>query len=146
MSFFVPLHPRFVHFPVALLLVGSVLAVVYLLRGPRPGWSALIWSLIGLGWVAVFLAILTGLVDRNAAAPDPAVTAVMNPHTALGFALLAVYGWLLYERLRAPALLDQPRRRALILTLFVLGGALVLAEGWLGGKLVFELGVGVRLP
>lgn len=144
MNFLSPWHPKFVHFPIALLFTGSVLAVIYLLGTRRVGRPAVIWALVSLGWVTLFAAILTGLVDRNAAAQSAAVTALLNPHTAAGFALLVVYGWLLYERLRRPTLLDLPARRWLLIGLFAAGVLLILYEGWLGGKLVFELGVGVQ--
>lgn len=144
MSLLLPLHPRLVHFPIALLATGSVIALVYLLGWRRPALPVIAWTMILLGWLALFAAVLSGLIDRNRAPGDPAVVAVLNPHIAAGFGLLIVYGWLLYERLRSPAVLDQPRRRALLLALFVLGLALVLVEGWLGGKLVYDLGVGMQ--
>lgn len=144
MSIFLPLHPRLVHFPIALLATGSVIALVYLLGWRRPALPIIVWAMILLGWLALFAAVLSGLIDRNSASSDPAIVAVLNPHIAAGFGLLVVYGWLLYERLRSPAVLDQPRRRALLLALFLLGLVLLLVEGWLGGKLVYDLGVGVQ--
>lgn len=143
MSWLFPLHPRFAHFPVVLLLVGSVLALFYLLGWRKALFPATAWLLLLLGWVSLFVAILTGLIDRNHAPQDAALSAVLNPHIAAGFALLIVYGLLLYERLRAPQVLDQPRRRWLLLGLLLAGSALVAVEGALGGQLVFHLGVGV---
>lgn len=98
-----------------------------------------------LGWLGIFPAVVSGLVDRNAAPDDPAVLAVMNPHVAAGFGLLIVYGLLLYEQLRDAAVLDQPRRRVWLLALLLAGLALLTVEGWLGGRLVYDLGVGVQL-
>jgi uncharacterized membrane protein len=68
----------------------------------------------------------------------------MNPHIAASFGLLIIYGLLLYERLRSPDALDQPRRRWLLIGLLALGLALLTIVGWLGGKLVYDLGVGVQ--
>ncbi len=144
MSILEPLHPRLVHFPVALLATGSILALVYLLGWRRPALPVAAWLMLLLGWLGIFPAVVSGLVDRNAALDDPAVLAVMNPHIAAGFGLLIVYGLLLYERLRAPAVLDQPRRRIWLLALLLAGLALLAVEGWLGGKLVYDLGVGVQ--
>jgi uncharacterized membrane protein len=145
MSILEPLHPRLVHFPVALLVTGSVLALVYLLGWRRPALPVAVWLMLLLGWLGVFPAVVSGLVDRNAAPDDPAVLAVMNPHIAAGFGLLIVYGLLLYERLRDAAVLDQPRRRVWLLALLLAGLALLTVEGWLGGRLVYDLGVGVQL-
>jgi uncharacterized membrane protein len=139
-----PLHPRFVHFPVALLATGSVLALVYLLGWRRTALPGLAWAMLLLGWLGIFPAMLSGLIDRNRAPDDSAIMAVMNPHIAASFGLLILYGLLLYERLRSPAVLDQPRRRWLLLGLLALGLLLLTVEGWLGGKLVYDLGVGVQ--
>jgi uncharacterized membrane protein len=144
MSFFDPLHPRFVHFPVALLATGSVIALVYLLGWRRTTLPGLAWAMLLLGWLGIFPAMLSGLFDRNRAPADLAVVAVMNPHIAASFGLLIVYGLLLYERLRSPDVLDQPRRRWLSIGLLALGLALLAVVGWLGGKLVYDLGVGVQ--
>lgn len=138
-----PLHPRFVHFPIALLLAGSAAALVYLLYRPRPALATFTWISLLLGWMALFPVVLTGLIDQNQASQEPAVTAVLNPHIAVGFSLLIVYGLLLYERLRSAAALDTPRLRWRLVALLVLGIALILVEGWLGGRLVYHFGVGV---
>jgi uncharacterized membrane protein len=144
MTLFDPLHPRFVHFPVALLATGSVVALVYLLGWRRAALPGLAWAMLLLGWLGIIPAMLSGLVDRNRAPADFAVVAVMNPHIAASFGLLIVYGLLLYERLRSPGVLDQPRRRWLVVGLLALGLALLAVVGWLGGKLVYDLGVGVQ--
>jgi uncharacterized membrane protein len=144
MSFFDPLHPRFVHFPIALLAVGSIIALAYLLGWRRPAFPVVAWAMMLLGWLSIFPAMLSGLIDRNRAPDDAATAAVMNPHIAASFGLLIVYGWLLYERLRSPAVLDQFRQRWVLMVLVILGLLLLVVEGWLGGRLVFELRVGVQ--
>jgi uncharacterized membrane protein len=144
MSLLDPLHPRFVHFPVALLATGSVVALAYLLGWRRTALPGLAWAMLFLGWLGIFPAMLSGLIDRNRAPDDPAILAVMNPHIAASFGLLIIYGLLLYERLRSPGVLDQPSRRWLLIGLLALGLALLAVEGWLGGKLVYDLGVGVQ--
>jgi uncharacterized membrane protein len=144
MAFLDPLHPRFVHFPVALLATGSVVALVYLLGWRRNALPGLAWAMLLLGWLGIFPAMLSGLFDRNRAPADSAITAVMNPHIAASFGLLIIYGLLVYERLRSPDVLDQPRRRWVLIGLLALGLALLVVVGWLGGKLVYDLGVGVQ--
>jgi uncharacterized membrane protein len=144
MSILDPLHPRLVHFPVALLATGSAIALVYLLGWRRAALPVVAWAVILLGWLGIFPAILSGLIDRNRVPDDPAVVAVINPHIAAGFGLLIIYGLLLYERLRSPAVLDQPGRRGLLIGLLLAGLAVLVVEGWSGGKLVYELGVGVQ--
>ncbi|MCO5242725.1 MAG: DUF2231 domain-containing protein [Anaerolineae bacterium] len=138
-----PLHPRLVHFPIALLVTGSVLALAYMLRWRRPALATTAWLLILLGWISVFFAVVTGLIDRNSAPQDPEISSFLSIHTALGFALIAVYGLMLYERLRSPDALDSPTMRWRLILLAVLGLVLVLVDGWVGGTLVYKFGVGV---
>lgn len=138
-----PLHPRFVHFPVAFLLAGSLAILAYLLGWRRSGLSALGWAMLCLGWLSLFAAILSGLVDQNRAPQDEAIIAVLNPHIAAGFGLVIIYGLLLYERLRNPEALNDKTPRWRLLLLLIPGIVLVLVEGWLGGRLVYQLGVGV---
>jgi uncharacterized membrane protein len=71
------------------------------------------------------------------------VTAVINQHITAGIALLITSGLAVYWPLRNKKLWSTSARWGYL----VLLGAivlLVLAEGWLGGKLVYEYGVGVR--
>ena len=138
-----PLHPRMVHFPIALLITGSVAALLYVVRWRRPALAILAWSTLLLGWVALFGAILTGLIDQNNAPQTEMVRAVLNPHIALGFGLLIVYGLALYERLRFPGALDTAGVRWRVALLLLLGISLVVIEGALGGRLVYGLDVGV---
>ena len=138
-----PLHPRIVHFPIALLVTGSVLALAYMVRWRRPSLAAATWLLILLGWISVFFAVVTGLIDRNSAPQDAAISSLLSIHTALGFALIAVYGLMLYERLRSPTALDSPEMRWRLIVLALLGLALVVIDGWVGGTLVYKYGVGV---
>ena len=138
-----PLHPRLVHFPIALLVTGSVLALAYMLRWRRPTLASVTWVLILLGWISVFVAVITGLIDRNSAPQDPEISSLLSIHTALGFALIAVYGLMLYDRLRSPDALDSPAMRWRLIALAALGLAVVLVDGWVGGTLVYKYGVGV---
>ncbi len=143
MPIFSPLHPRFVHFPIALLVTGSVAALAYMLFWRRAPLALLAWSTIFLGWLAVFAAVLTGLIDQSRAVIDAEALDLMNMHIAAGIALIVVYGLLLYLRLREPGVLDNPRQRLVLFLLLVLGVAVVVVEGGIGGILVYDFGVGV---
>lgn len=144
MSPFSPLHPRFVHFPIALLVTGSVAALAYMLWWRREPLAILAWSTVFLGWLAVFAAVLTGLIDQSRASIDPGALNLMSTHIAAGIALIILYGLVLYLRLREPGVLDDPRRRPVLFLLLGLGLAVVVAEGGIGGILVYDLGIGVN--
>lgn len=144
MSLFSPLHPRFVHFPIALLVTGTVAALAYMLWWRREPLAILAWSTVFLGWLAVFAAVLTGLIDQNRATIGPEALDLMNIHIAAGIALIIVYGLVLYLRLREPDVLDNPRRRPVLFLMLILGLAVVVAEGGIGGILVYDFGIGVN--
>jgi uncharacterized membrane protein len=67
----------------------------------------------------------------------------VNWHAVLGLALLIVYGRALLWRRRNPALLAGSERRRYLVMLIV-GAGIVAIDGWVGGHLVYQLGLGVR--
>ena len=148
----ITLHPATVHFPIALLLVGSLAGLLYLWWQQRPELRILTWWLLVLGWAGAGAATLTGLLAQGGLPPQAPYTAVLNGHITSGLALLVVYAaifyrlWLFRNRRRPtdPAdLLDVPSARLWLTGLLLLGMALVAIGGWLGGELVYTWGVHV---
>ena len=138
-----PLHPRFVHFPIALLMVGSVVLVLSLhprLRNIRDvGWLNLL-----LGWIALFPAIASGLIDQARAPTTEEVTRLINQHITGGIALVVIFGYALYEWLRRRDILDRPERWRVLVPLGLGIAVLVITAQW-GGQLVYVFNVG-RAP
>ena len=137
-----PFHPRIVHFPIALTIVGAVFLALGALRR-QDRWSSYGQISLLLGWVGIMAAVVTGLIDQANAPEDAAVTAVINQHITAGIALVVAVGLALYWPLRNKKLWSSPARWG-YLALLVAIVALILIEGWLGGKLVYQVGVGVR--
>lgn len=137
-----PFHPRIVHFPIALTIVGAVFLALGALRR-QDRWSSYGQISLLLGWVGIMAAVVTGLIDQANAPEDAAVTAVINQHITAGIALVVAVGLALYWPLRNKKLWSSPARWG-YLALLVAIVALILIEGWLGGKLVYQFGVGVR--
>lgn len=139
-----PFHPRMVHFPIALALVGALFAALGLLRRNQGWWryGQISLLLAGLGTLA---AGITGLVDQAQAPQDPAVAALINAHITAGILLGVAVGLALYWPLRNKHLSagDGPARWGYLALLAVIV-VLVLVEGRLGGQLVYDFGVGVR--
>ena len=139
------LHPAVVHFPIALLLLNLLLTLAYLRSGDRFMEQAAYGALM-LGWWAALVAIVTGTIAVALEWPlRPGVLVWLNWHAFLALILLLVYGRALLMRRRDPRLLAGPDRRA-YLGLLVAGALLVAADGWIGGHLVYRLGLGVDLP
>jgi uncharacterized membrane protein len=137
------LHPAVVHFPIALLLLNLALTSAYL-HWRDPFYDRAAYGVLVLGWWAAFAAIVTGTLEVALLWPlDSTTLGWINAHAVSGLVLLVVYGQALLRRRRNPRILDGPDRRGYI-ALLVFGALLVLVSGWIGGHLVYSLGVGVR--
>jgi uncharacterized membrane protein len=127
----ITLHPPTVHFPVALLLVGSILEL-WVLRRPNADWLIASRLMLRLGWWLALLAVLTGfstlIFNAERIQRD---LGWINAHALTGLIIVAVYWRLAIGRPVAP-----PLRQRLLL----LGIILIALTGWLGGRLAFGLG------
>ena len=142
-----PYHPLFVHFPIALYFLGVLMTLGYLWR--RGNHTHRIdyerfayWSFL-LSWLAALVASLVGLVDRGMLDYDDPRQQALDQHITQAIFFIILNGLVLYSRFRWPRVLDSPKRW-LYLGLIGLGIAAITATGWLGGKLVYELHVGIR--
>jgi len=137
------LHPIFVHFTVALLLVATLFYLLALIDGRRrPQWLTVgRWDL-WLGAAATVGTALTGLYAFNTVAHDAPSHAAMTDHrnwavaTLVLFLLLAM--WTLM-RARAGRTISAPIVGGLLIASLVLG-----STAWRGGALVYQYGLGVR--
>lgn len=161
MDWLTRLHPATVHFPIALLLLGSALSLLHLLRRTPVDLKASIWLLLGLGWIGGGIAVLTGLLAQVNLPPDAPYRSVLNFHIGAGLAVLVVYGFLLYRGwlyrgaraqkarqqrgVTTTDLLDDASARGWIIVIIMIGAILILMTGWYGGVLVYEFGVNVTL-
>ena len=133
-------HPLVVHFPIALLLTAVLLDLLALAL-KRPAWHRVaLWNL-GLGTLGAGIAVWSGLRAAEVAKHTFEIHQVMELHQKLGIATLIigslVAAWRLWTRDRL-----GPRSRAAA-TLLMAAMAGTLAYGaHLGGRLVYEFGVG----
>jgi uncharacterized membrane protein len=155
----VVIHPIFVHFPIALLLIAS--GGVLWRSTPKgknvgQGLETFVDGAFGLGFAGLIMTVASGLFDMQNSPKGIALDgwlfyAIL--HIVSGASLVVVYGVLLFRRFvvlqREPQngelIIPAPRsatdRPSLILS--VLGLILLLAAGWLGGHMVYSYRVGV---
>jgi uncharacterized membrane protein len=140
-----PLHPAIVHFPIALTMVALLLEL--LARHPRlrhleSGAVALL-VLAALGGVA---ADVTGGWAHDEAVVPTVARALMHDHAQLGdFVMWALIGVAVLRLALARGRLWRGWVPwAFLLVLAVLAGAIGY-QGYMGGKLVFDHGVGTEL-
>jgi uncharacterized membrane protein len=144
MSFLdLPLHPMFVHFPIALYLLGVLMSIACLWQGRLDFDRFAYWSFV-LALLAAIVASLVGLVDQNRLDYLDTRRAAVNDHITTAISLLVVNGLLVYLRFRWPDVLQQPRRRWQYMVLMLAGLALLVVTGWQGGDLVYRLQVGIE--
>lgn len=142
------LHPLSVHFPLALLL-ASGLFVLLALRSGSAGWATSAYHCLIVGWLTGAVALLTGTLDAlpqlvGPEAPYASAVGLVNAHAFANLAALVVYGQALLRCRRQPDLLTDPTARRGYLWLHAVGAALLLGGGWVGGHLVYVLGLGVH--
>ena len=132
-----PLHPMMIHFPVAALLglVASDLAYLWL---GDPFWARASLWLAGVGAFGGWVASLAGLVDLlTVTSIRLKITAWCHAIMAVMMLSLASLNWLL--RYAGPE--QGMERWGLYLSLLTAG--MIAVAAYLGGRLVYEHGVGV---
>jgi len=142
-----PLHPPLVHLPIGLLVGNAILTGLYLRRGDRSVEVAA-YHCLWLGWLLLWPAVISGTYEalRELAATSPARTDALgwiNAHALAGCLLLVVYWQAWQQRRRQPDVLDDRRARRSYLARLALGLLLLVVDGWLGGQLVYGLGIGI---
>jgi uncharacterized membrane protein len=135
-------HPLFVHFPIALLLAAlvlEVLAVISRRESLRNGAT----SCLVLGALAGLVAMITGLQAGESVPHLDAAHEIMETHETLGIAVFILAAALSIVRLLK---LDRAAAaRAVFVVALAVSVALVLYGAFLGGKMVFDYGVGTAL-
>ena len=133
-----PIHPMLIPFPIGLWVFSFASDLIYLFGSQNPVWKTVaLYTMIG-GLIGALAAAIPGLVDLLSLPTGPRGTAIVHMTINLiVVALFAVNAWL---RLRGG---DTMASSNMPLWLSVLGIALLLVSGWLGGKLVYEGGVAV---
>lgn len=132
-----PLHPMMIHFPVAALLGLVASDMAYLWLGD-PFWARASLWLAGVGAFGGWVASIAGLVDLlSVTSIRRKVTAWCHAVIAVMMLSLASLNWLL--RYAGPE--QGMERWGLYLSL--LTAMLIALAAYLGGRLVYEHGVGV---
>lgn len=133
-----PLHPMLVTFPIALLTCAAASDMAFIMFGDE-FWARVSMWLLGTGTFMGMLAGTTGAIELLAVGGIRRRAAAWN-HFVMGTMLLAVgftnWFWRLPDAVAAIVPLG--------IYLSCLGIVLVVATGWMGGKLVFEDEVGIR--
>jgi uncharacterized membrane protein len=135
-----PVHTILVPLPIGLFTAALVFDLIHVGTG-RPGWAVVaLWD-IAAGIVGALVAAVPGLVDCLTLRQP--VRRIGTWHLALNLTLVGVFGLNLLARTEAGRGIVGAGM-AVPLALTVLGVALMMVSGWLGGEMVYVHRVGVQ--
>jgi len=133
-----PVHPAIVHFPIACWTLATLGDFSSIWLGERLWWTAGLLHIIGT--TSAIAAMISGFFELKRISDADNGSRVVDIHMQLVFITWGFYTASLLMRidkfhLTAPGPLELSLSGLGLLTLF--------AAGWFGGKLVYEVGVGV---
>lgn len=130
-----PIHPMLVPIPIGLWIFSLACDLVHTGGGGQT-WATVAFYTMGGGIAGALLAALFGVVDLLSLPPEPKRTAIA--HMVLNLTIVAAYAVNFWLRM------DAPQAPGGLVWLSLVSIGFLGISGWLGGKLVYELGVGVR--
>jgi uncharacterized membrane protein len=95
-----------------------------------------------LGLAGTVFTLLTGFLDAQRVPLDSPALATLNIHRALGIATFVLFGALAIWSWRSKDAISGGKR-ILYTAIQVVGVALIVTVGFLGGELVYTFGLGV---
>ena len=132
-----PIHPMLVTLPIGLWVFSLVADLIALGSSAPELWqAAALYTMIG-GIIGALAAAIPGLIDLLSLRGLPVQSTAIK-HMALNLTIVALYAINAWTRLGGTV---SPN---VSIGLSVLAIALLLVSGWLGGKMVYEGGVGVH--
>ena len=132
-----PVHPMLIVFPLGLLATAVVFDVIYLVTN-TPTWTVAAFYMIGAGVIIGLAAAIPGAVDWLAIPRGTRAKRIGLIHGVGNVIVVTLFALSWYLRRDQPG---APPTDAVVAGL--LGVALAVVTGWLGGELVGRLGVGV---
>ena len=132
------IHPMLIVFPLGLLSTAVVFDVIYYGTG-NPAFPVVAYWLIAAGIIGGLLAAVFGLIDWLAIPANTRAKTIGLYHGVLNVVVVLLFAGSWY--LRGGNAIGPPTSAVII---SLLGVALALVGGWLGGELVERLGVGVH--
>ena len=130
-----PIHPMLVPIPIGLWIFSFVCDLVFVFGSGAPAWSTVALYTMAGGIVGAPAAAIFGFIDLLSLPPEPRRTALV--HMTINLIVVVLYLVNFWFRRDTP---DHPGG---YVWLSLVAIALLVVSGWLGGKLVYILGVAV---
>lgn len=134
-----PIHPMLVVFPIALWIFSLACDLIRIAGAAGGAWlTVALYSMVG-GLIGALCAAIPGFIDllfyKGGAPP---VKKIALTHMALNLTAVVLYAINIWLRVSDPASMTIP------VLLSIVGVALLVVSGWLGGQMVHVYGVGVE--
>jgi uncharacterized membrane protein len=134
-----PIHPMLVPIAIGGFLLSFAFDLICMSTGNANPWATLAYYVMLGGIAGALVAVLPGLVDLLSLPAGPIKRTAVT-HMGINLTVVALYicnAWMRHGNmndLKVPMILS------------VIAILLLLVSGWLGGKMVYEAGVGVNQP
>jgi uncharacterized membrane protein len=131
-----PIHPMLVPIAIGCFIFSFAADLICLTGGNPTLWNSLAYYTMVGGILGALAAAVPGLVDLLSLPPGPIKKTAVT-HMAINLAVVAIYVCNAWMRHGNPQDIKVPMILSFVTIL------MLLVSGWLGGKMVYEAGVGV---
>ena len=138
-----PFHPFFTHFPIALLIVGIAFELLWLLQKQELFREMSFWMLLG-GAAGAGLAVISGGWEEDRLQLSTTAHAAVESHETVGYITVWLIATLFVWKLLRRNTMSASENKVFI-GAYSVAVIVMLYGGWLGGKLVYNHGVGVNI-
>jgi uncharacterized membrane protein len=132
-----PIHPMLVPIAIGGFVISFVADLLCLATGNANPWNTVAYYTMLIGIAGALAAAIPGLIDLLSL-PAGYTKGIAIKHMSINLLVVAIYVCNAWWRHGSPQDLKVPMIMSLVTVL------MLLVSGWLGGKMVFEAGVGVN--
>ena len=133
-----PIHPMLVPIAIGCFIFSFAADLICLVKGTPNPWNMLAYYTMIGGVIGALAAALPGLVDLLSLPSGSAVKKTAVTHMFINLTVVGLYIANAWMRRGAPQDLTVPMAMSFIAIV------MLVVSGWLGGKMVYEAGVGVN--
>ena len=130
-----PIHPMLVTLPIGLWVFSFVCDLFFVFGSGAPVWSTVALYTMAAGIIGALAAAIPGFIDLLSLPAEPRRTALA--HMAINLTIVVLYVINFWRRTGTP---ENPGGYVWLSLLTIL---MLLVSGWLGGRMVYLLGVAV---
>ena len=138
-----PVHPALVHFPIAFWTVAGI-AYVAAAVGLEEGALEIAKLANGAGLVMAIFAMVAGLLELRTIEENSAALRVATWHLMIMTGVWLCFLIALLLSTSAQTMMAPATAQLIAAASAVIGFLLMAVGGWLGGRLVYEFGIGVK--